>query len=81
MLLRKNDFLDMAWTKRFIRNILLPVMFLCIAAFCGCARVQEEDDRKTDWKEEREEIENLFTAHMDCFIEKYAITDSYAEKG
>ena len=32
-------------------------------------------------KEEREEIENLFTAHMDRFIEKYAITDSYAEKG
>ena len=32
-------------------------------------------------KEEREEIENLFTAHMDCFIEKYAITDGYAEKG
>lgn len=56
MLLRKNDFLDMAWTKRFIRNILLPVMLLWIAAFCGCARVQEEDDRKTDWKEEREEI-------------------------
>ena len=25
-------------------------------------------------KEEREEIENLFTAHMDRFIEKYAIT-------
>lgn len=31
-------------------------------------------------KEEREEIENLFTAHMDRFIENYAITDGYAEK-
>ena len=31
-------------------------------------------------KEEGEEIENLFTAHMDRFIENYGITDGYAEK-